>query len=71
MLFCTNNNQMECSLRHCCVVMCRHRMGMVCAAGRDHRAATKLLQESRQHYAQQEEGHPLQHEAEAGLAMAK
>lgn len=56
---------------HDLVRLARHRAGMVCAASGDHRAATKLLTEAREHYRQQQEGHPLQHEAELGLAMAR
>lgn len=57
--------------------MCLHRLGMVCAAGHDPRAALQLLAASKAHYAAQASGggagagdHPLAHEADAGLAMA-
>ena len=66
---------------HDFVAMCAHRAGMVCAAGRDARAAKRLLQESRARYVAQaaEQGgvgqaagdHPLVHEADFGLAMAE
>jgi hypothetical protein len=32
------------------VVLCKHRMGMICAASGDHRAATQLLAQSFSHY---------------------
>lgn len=32
------------------VVLCKHRMGMICAASGDHRAATQLLSKSLAHY---------------------
>jgi hypothetical protein len=44
---------------------------MVCAAGRDYRSAMLLLGDTLQHYRQQQQGHPLAHEAELGLAMAR
>lgn len=60
--------------------MCLHRLGMICAAGRDARAAQQLLAASKAHYTAQaaEQGgpgqaagdHPLVHEADVGLAMA-
>jgi hypothetical protein len=53
------------------VQLCKHRLGMVCAAGRDYRSATLLLGDTLQHYRQQQQGHPLAHEAELGLAMAR
>ncbi|KAF8071356.1 hypothetical protein HT031_001440 [Scenedesmus sp. PABB004] len=56
---------------HDLVILCKHRLGMIAAAGRDHRAATQLLGETRAHYAAQQPGHPLAHEAELGLAMAR
>lgn len=56
---------------HDLVQLCKHRLGMVCAAGRDYRSATLLLGETLQHYRQQQQGHPLAHEAELGLAMAR
>ncbi|GBF99814.1 hypothetical protein Rsub_12567 [Raphidocelis subcapitata] len=65
---------------HDLVQMCMHRLGMICAAGHDPRAAQQLLTASRARYAAaaREQGgagrgegdHPLAHEAEAGLAMA-
>jgi hypothetical protein len=59
----------------CCAVMqmvlCKHRMGMVCAAGRDQRAATALLTNTKEHYQKQQQDHPLALEAETGLTMAK
>jgi hypothetical protein len=53
------------------MVLCQHRMGMVCAAGRDHRAATALLTNTKEHYQKQQHDHPLALEAETGLTMAK
>jgi hypothetical protein len=60
--------------------MCMHRLGMICAAGRDPRSAQLLLTSSKAHYAaaaaaqggagQAAGDHPLAHEADAGLAMA-
>eukprot|EP00879_Flechtneria_rotunda_P017155 GHRR01017967.1.p1 GENE.GHRR01017967.1~~GHRR01017967.1.p1 ORF type:complete len:229 (+),score=78.75 GHRR01017967.1:451-1137(+) len=50
--------------------LCKHRLGMICAAGRDHRSAMKLLNDTLQHYQQQQPDHPLAKEAEMGLAMA-
>lgn len=65
---------------HDLVHLCLHRLGMICAAGHDPRAAQQLLTASRAHYAaqaQQQGGagqgagdHPLAHEADVGLAMA-
>jgi hypothetical protein len=60
-----------CCRRHTQVVLCKHRLGMVRAAGRDHRAAAQLLSETKQHYQQQQEAHPLALEADVGLALAK
>lgn len=61
--------------------MCLHRLGMICAAGHDPRAAMQLLSASKAHYIKQakEQGgvgqvegdHPLVHEADVGLAMAR
>lgn len=61
--------------------MFMHRLGMICAAGRDPRAAQQLLPASKAHYAAQaraqggdaraEGDHPLAHEADVGLAMAE
>jgi hypothetical protein len=56
---------------HDLLVLCRHRLGMVAAAARDARSATALLSPTREHYQAMQEGHPLQHEAEIGLAMAR
>lgn len=53
------------------MVLCKHRMGMVCAAGRDHRAATALLTSTKEHYQKQQQDHPLALEADLGLTMAK
>ncbi len=59
--------------------MCMHRLGMICAAGRDPRSAQMLLAASKAYYTAQardnggvgraEGDHPLVHEADAGLAM--
>eukprot|EP00198_Chlamydomonas_reinhardtii_P006919 XP_001696255.1 predicted protein [Chlamydomonas reinhardtii] len=35
---------------HDMLVLCRHRLGMICAAQGDHRSATQLLTASRQHF---------------------
>eukprot|EP00878_Enallax_costatus_P026487 GHUV01028426.1.p1 GENE.GHUV01028426.1~~GHUV01028426.1.p1 ORF type:complete len:169 (+),score=24.47 GHUV01028426.1:423-929(+) len=56
---------------HDLVTLCKHRLGMICAAGRDYRSATMLLGDTWQHYSKQQEGHPLAHEANFGLAMAR
>ncbi|KAF6262181.1 hypothetical protein COO60DRAFT_1497721 [Scenedesmus sp. NREL 46B-D3] len=56
---------------HDLVQLCKHRLGMVCAAGRDYRSATLLLGDTLQHYRQQQQEHALAHEAELGLAMAR
>lgn len=53
------------------MVLCKHRMGMICAAGRDHKAATALLNSTKQHYQKQQQDHPLALEADLGLAMAQ
>jgi len=53
------------------VVMCKHRLGMICAAAGDHRSATQLLQLTRDHYLKQASTHALAKEAQLGLAMAK
>jgi hypothetical protein len=53
------------------MVLCKHRMGMVCAAGRDHRAATALLAATKEHYQKQQQDHPLALEADLGLTMAQ
>lgn len=54
------------------MVMCKHRLGMICAAGADARAATKLLQQSRDKYkGMGGSGGGLAKEAEVGLAFAK
>jgi hypothetical protein len=53
------------------MVLCKHRMGMVCAAGRDHRAATALLTATKEHYQKQQQDHPLALEAALGLTMAQ
>ncbi|KAG1667519.1 hypothetical protein FOA52_013709 [Chlamydomonas sp. UWO 241] len=62
---------------HPLVLMCSHRMGMVCAASGDHRAATKLLSASLKRYQSPDQGgaegtaSALAKEAELGLAMAR
>ncbi|KAG2502169.1 hypothetical protein HYH03_000656 [Edaphochlamys debaryana] len=68
---------------HDLLVLCRHRLGMVCAAQGDHRSAKQLLGASRQHFlegagAGAEGGggaaggqSMLAKEADIGLAMAK
>ncbi|KAF5835833.1 hypothetical protein DUNSADRAFT_6822 [Dunaliella salina] len=54
------------------MVMCKHRLGMICATGADHRAATKLLQISRDKYqGGGGSGAGLAKEADVGLAFAK
>lgn len=53
------------------VVLCKHRLGMICAAGRDHRSAQQLLGETAAHYHAMQAQHPLALEAELGLAMAE
>jgi hypothetical protein len=53
------------------VILCKHRLGLICAAGRDTRAATALLQETKQHYEFIQPQHPLAAEADFGLEMAK
>ncbi len=54
------------------MVMCKHRLGMICAAGADHRAATKLLQISKSKYeGGGGSGAGLAKEADVGLAFAK
>jgi hypothetical protein len=53
------------------MVLCKHRMGMICAAGRDHKAATALLTSSKEHYQKQQQDHPLALEADLGLTMAQ
>jgi hypothetical protein len=50
-------------------MLCKHRMGMVCAAMRDSGTAAKLLEETRAHYEAQQAGHDLAREAQLGLAM--
>ncbi len=49
--------------------MCKHRMGMICAALRDSGAAAKLLEESRAYYEKVTPGHDLAREAQLGLAL--
>ena len=56
---------------HDLLLLCKHRMGMLAAAGRDARAATTLLGETRTAYAAQKPDHPLAAEAELGLALAR
>lgn len=56
---------------HDLMVLCKHRMGMICAAGRDHKAATALLTSSKEHYQKQQQDHPLALEADLGLTMAQ
>ncbi len=51
------------------VMLCKHRMGMICAAMRDSGAAAKLLEETRAHYEGQQAGHDLAREAQLGLAL--
>lgn len=53
------------------MVLCKHRMGMLCAAGRDHRAAAALLSSTKEHYQKQQPDHPLALEADVGLEMAR
>ncbi len=53
------------------VIMCKHRLGMVCAASGDHRAAMQLLGSSREHYLKGDATHALAKEADLGLAMAR
>ena len=56
---------------HTQVVMCLHRMGMICASSGDHRSAVKLLELSKSRYAGESSTHALAKEAEVGLAIAK
>jgi len=57
---------------HTQLVMCKHRLGMICAAGADHRAATKLLQLSHDRYqGGGGTGTGLAKEADVGLAFAR
>eukprot|EP00877_Chromochloris_zofingiensis_P000651 jgi/Chrzof1/10587/Cz05g04140.t1 len=56
---------------HDLIILCKHRLGMICAAGRDTRAGLVLLSDTNDHYKQQDDGHPLRHEAELGLAMVR
>jgi hypothetical protein len=51
------------------VVMCKHRMGMICAAMRDSGTASKLLEETKAHYEAVAPGHDLAREAALGLAL--
>jgi len=64
---------------HDLMALCKHRLGMICAASGDHRAATSLLTLSRKRYSGSTDGgvtaggavSGLGREAEVGLAMAK
>ncbi|KXZ48174.1 hypothetical protein GPECTOR_30g270 [Gonium pectorale] len=56
---------------HDMLVLCRHRLGMICAAQGDHRAATQLLQGSRKHFSGEGGQGMLAKEADIGLAMAR
>eukprot|EP00775_Hariotina_reticulata_P004688 gene4688-4940_t len=56
---------------HDLIILCKHRLGMICAAGRDTRAATSLLQETKQHYESIQPQHPLAAEADLGLQLTK
>jgi hypothetical protein len=57
------------------IVMCKHRMGMICAAQGDHRSAAQLLGMSKKHFGAGGEGGGmaamLAKEADVGLSMAK
>ncbi|PNH12999.1 hypothetical protein TSOC_000091, partial [Tetrabaena socialis] len=53
------------------IVLCKHRLGMICAAQGDHRSALQLLRDSRQHFGGAAEQAMLAKEADIGLAMAK
>ena len=53
------------------VVMCVHRLGMICAASGDHRSALKLLAVSKERYGKESTTHALAKEAELGLALAR
>ncbi|MEW5308118.1 MAG: hypothetical protein WDW38_000100 [Sanguina aurantia] len=53
------------------VVLCKHRLGMICAAVGDHKSALQLLQVSHQHYSNQQAGGMLAVEAEIGLNLAR
>ncbi|GLC43683.1 hypothetical protein PLESTM_001504200 [Pleodorina starrii] len=59
------------SEEHDLVVLCKHRMGMICAAQGDHRSAVQLLQASRNHFSEEGSQSMLAKEADIGLAMAK
>ncbi|GIL62310.1 hypothetical protein Vafri_16586 [Volvox africanus] len=56
---------------HDLLVLCKHRLGMICAAQGDHRSASQLLQASRQHFSGEGGQSMLAKEADIGLAMAK
>ncbi|GAX75297.1 hypothetical protein CEUSTIGMA_g2742.t1 [Chlamydomonas eustigma] len=63
---------------HPLVIMCLHRMGMICAASGDHRSAVKLLTKSREKYreggsldSEAASTHALAKEADFGLALAR
>ncbi|GFR43261.1 hypothetical protein Agub_g4322 [Astrephomene gubernaculifera] len=56
---------------HDMLVLCKHRLGMICAAQGDHRAAKQLLQASHKHFSNEGSQSMLAKEAEIGLAMAK
>ncbi|GIL85559.1 hypothetical protein Vretimale_13336 [Volvox reticuliferus] len=56
---------------HDLMVLCKHRLGMICAAQGDHRSASQLLQASRQHFSGEGGQAMLAKEADIGLAMAK
>lgn len=56
---------------HDLLLLCKHRLGMVCAASRDAESARKLLTNTRERYRQQDEAHALAHEAAFGLGLAR
>lgn len=56
---------------HDFMVMCKHRLGMICAASHDFQAASSLLTDTQTHYQKQDQAHPLAHEGAFGLALCK
>ena len=56
---------------HDLLLLCKHRLGMICAAGTDRAAGKKLLIESKERYLKQGEEHPLAAEAEVGLDIIR
>jgi len=56
---------------HDLLVLCKHRLGMIAAAGRDARSAAQLLGDTKSHYAAADAGHPLAAEAAFGLRLAE